>query len=317
MSLKATIESLLFLIDEPIGAQEIAQRVNADANDVRQALSQLIQEYEMRETGLMINTMDGYILGVKPEYDNLVEEFLPISIKAGCIRTLSAIALKEPVHQSEVVKMRGGGAYEQIKELIEMELIIRKKEGHSFTLRTTKLFHDYFKLSDAGIELQDFLKGKSRKYKTVASKEEGQETLDLESVSEENSQTAENSETKVEEPSLESSEEAIMADSETSVENTNQEEISTVEANESTSEVQEASETETPVQVEDELNQVANELAQEVKEERTQTENETVITEGQEPAAVQNEETESQNNNNNEQVKTEDTENKEKSFFFF
>ncbi len=263
MNLKNQIEALLFLTDEPIHAQVIAQRVNVDINEVRQALSQLMQDYETRDGGLCIESYDGYILNVKAQYDTLVEEFLPLDIKTGCLRTLSAIALKEPVAQADLVKMRGGGAYEQIKELLEMELITRKREnGHSFVLKTTKLFHDYFKLSGSGIELQDFLKGKSRRFKQPE-----QETFDLSSTEKPEASEEENT-TESDDTSLRANEESEAIQETTEIVNETEE-----TSNESFGAVLETLAAENSFNEEDdELKEVANQLAANVEETEIKTE---------------------------------------------
>jgi len=164
MSLKAKIEALLFLTTDALTAPQIAVQANADINDVRSALSQLIQEYESRfDSGVTIDTSRGYTMVVKEEYETLTQDILPLEIKTGCLRTLSVIALKEPIYQSELVKMRGGGAYEHIKELMEMNLLKKKKEGNSYVLSTTGLFDEFFKMTADGLELQHLLEDADKK----------------------------------------------------------------------------------------------------------------------------------------------------------
>ncbi len=158
MSLRTKVEAILFLSDKPLGAGAIAIQAGADINEVRAALTQLMQEYESRETGIRINAEDGYLMQVKEEFENLSQQLLPLEVRTGCLRTLSAIALQEPVYQKEIIEMRGGGAYEHIKELIEMGLVKRRREGFTNVLSTTKLFGEYFDLSDNGTELQHTLK---------------------------------------------------------------------------------------------------------------------------------------------------------------
>lgn len=157
--LKAKVEALLFLNSKQLSAAELARQANADIDDVRAALSQLVQDYESREdSGLIIDTLDGYSMQVRDDYEDLSQDILEIELKTGCLRTLSVIALKDPAYQADIVQMRGGGAYEHIKELQEMGLIKRKREAHKNVLVTTKMFHDFFKLTDNGIELKDLLK---------------------------------------------------------------------------------------------------------------------------------------------------------------
>jgi len=60
---------------------------------------------------------------------------------------LSYIALRQPVVQSHVVKVRGTLAYGHVKQLRDMGLISEEKLGRSKVLRTTASFSDYFNLS--------------------------------------------------------------------------------------------------------------------------------------------------------------------------
>jgi Predicted transcriptional regulator containing the HTH domain len=133
MSLKRQIEALLFLTDKPLKAQVIARSVNQDIQMVRQAMLELINDYEERNGAIEIADEDGYMMQVKDEYSNLVDEFAPFEMPTSLVRTLSAIAIKQPVMQSEIIKLRGAGAYDHIKELMVRELIHKKKTvAHQF-----------------------------------------------------------------------------------------------------------------------------------------------------------------------------------------
>ena len=74
------------------------------------------------------------------------------------LRTLSTIALKEPMLQSDLMQIRGGGIYEHVKELVTLGLVKKSKEGNSHIIHTTKFFSENFKLSQNGLELQTVLK---------------------------------------------------------------------------------------------------------------------------------------------------------------
>lgn len=161
--LKAQIEAALFLSEKPLKAQAVARIVNAEVNLVRQLIIELIHDYENRGGGLEVADDDGYIIQVKDEYTNLVDEFVPIDMPTALIRTLSAIAIKQPVAQSEVIKLRGAGAYDHIKDLIERELIQKREEGgRSPILSTTKKFQEYFRLSKDGKSFRQELSGTAK-----------------------------------------------------------------------------------------------------------------------------------------------------------
>lgn len=176
VNVKAKVEAVLFLTDKPIRAQAIARIVNADVQIVRQLILELIHDYEERAGALEIAQENGYIIEVKQEYASLMEEFFPIEMSAALLRTLSAIAIKQPVMQSEIIRVRGAGAYDHIRELITKELILKKEEGgRSPTLSTTKRFQEYFRLTKDGTSLRKHLQREDRKL----AESEGQLALPL------------------------------------------------------------------------------------------------------------------------------------------
>lgn len=170
MSLKAKIEAVLFLTDKPIRAQAIARIINEDVQNVRQALLELIHDYEERECGLEIADEDGYSFQVKEQYASLMDEFLPVELSAALVRTLSAIAIKQPIAQSEIIRVRGAGAYEHIRELVNRDLVAKKDDagGRSPMLSTTKKFQEYFRLTQDGKSLRNFLRKKVKAADAVA-----------------------------------------------------------------------------------------------------------------------------------------------------
>jgi segregation and condensation protein B len=172
MSLKSKIEAVLFLTDKPLRAQAVARIVNEDVQVVRQAILELINDYETRQGGLEISDDDGYIIQVKDEYASIIDEFVPMELPTSLLRTLSAIAIKQPVAQSEIIKIRGVGAYDHIKELIERELVLKKEEGgRSPQLSTTKKFQEYFRLSHDAKSLRQELKSADKQGEEAAAEE--------------------------------------------------------------------------------------------------------------------------------------------------
>ena len=148
MSLKSRVETVLFVTAKAISSQEIAEILKEDVDKVEEALLDLIMDYSSRDGALEIDDEDGYILQVREEYIDIVEKLVPVELSQAVMKTLSVIALKEPVRQSYVKELRGASAYDHIHELLEKGLISRKrdKNGRSFNLKTTQKFKEYFKL---------------------------------------------------------------------------------------------------------------------------------------------------------------------------
>ena len=105
----------------------------------------------------MIHCTNGYCMQIADQFEDLTEDILPIELRTAVLRTLSTIALKEPILQSDLMKIRGGGIYEHVKELSAMGLVKKTKEGNSHILHTTKFFTENFKLSQNGLELKTVL----------------------------------------------------------------------------------------------------------------------------------------------------------------
>ena len=128
MSLKPKIETVLFVTAKAMTVEEISEILKADPAEVESALLDLIMDYSSRDGALEVDDEDGYIIQVKQEYMNIVEQLVPVELKPPVLRTLSVIAIKEPVRQSKLIELRGQSAYDHILELIDKELITKKKE---------------------------------------------------------------------------------------------------------------------------------------------------------------------------------------------
>jgi segregation and condensation protein B len=63
------------------------------------------------------------------------------------MRTLTVIALKQPILKSLLIKLRGSGAYEHVKFLTDRGLVRSEKKGRSDEVTTTDAFADMFGLS--------------------------------------------------------------------------------------------------------------------------------------------------------------------------
>ncbi len=147
--LKARIEAVLFTTAQALSIKDIAEILNEeDVDKVEEAMLDLIMDYSSRSGALEIDDENGYILQVKEEHMDIVEKLCPVELKPGVLRTLSVIALKEPIRQTDLKELRGSNAYEHVQELLEKGLIsrTRDKNGRSYNLKTTPKFAEYFKL---------------------------------------------------------------------------------------------------------------------------------------------------------------------------
>ena len=147
-TLKSRIEAVLFITARAVSTEEIGVILGEEKEKIEEAMLELIMDYSARDGALEIDDENGYILQVKEEHMDLVELLCPVDLKPAVLRTLSVIALKEPIRQTALIELRGSGAYDHLKELVEKGLIskTRDRNGRSYNLKTTSKFAEYFKL---------------------------------------------------------------------------------------------------------------------------------------------------------------------------
>jgi len=147
LSLPARLEAILYLKGRPLTLQELAELSGVSRSEAEQGLLVLVASYAQRDTALEINHGNGrYSLQLRPGLGDLVRDLLPVDLSTAALRTLATIALKKRILQSDLVDLRGSGAYDHIKELINQNFIERKRQsdGRSYWISLTEKFHRTF-----------------------------------------------------------------------------------------------------------------------------------------------------------------------------
>ena len=104
---------------------------------------------------------------MREDHGDIVNKMMPLELNPGVIRTLSAIAIKSPILQSDLIELRGSSAYEHIAELLSRKLITKRRKGRSYMINTTPSFHEYFKLVGDRKELASLVEQLAREEKPV------------------------------------------------------------------------------------------------------------------------------------------------------
>ena len=153
-SLATRLEAILYLKGRPSAVSELSELAGVPRSEGEQALVQLSTSYSQRETALEIVSQNGrYGLQLRAGLGDLVRDLLPVNLSTATLRTLATIALKKRILQSELVDLRGSGAYDHIKELLAQDFIERRRqsEGRSYWLTLSEKFHRTFSvLPDLG-----------------------------------------------------------------------------------------------------------------------------------------------------------------------
>lgn len=150
--MKKEIEAILFSSPDPLDLVTIAKILKVDVEKVKDALDELIKEYESRDTAIEILRLgERVVMRVKPPYQHLVHS-KERDLDRSTLRTLALIALNQPLELSKLAKIRGNRCYEHVKRLEELGLIKSEKKGRTKILTTTDSFIKYFGLDAGSIE---------------------------------------------------------------------------------------------------------------------------------------------------------------------
>ena len=152
--LRATVESLLFITNEPITIAQIAELAEIEEDDVADVLDWLQEDYSDNSKGIGVMKLgDGYIMAIKQDYLPYVEKlYRPqmSTLSMAALETLAIIAYKQPVTRGEVELIRGVKADKIVQNLIAKELIEEKGRkdapGRPILYGTTRKFLQYFNI---------------------------------------------------------------------------------------------------------------------------------------------------------------------------
>ncbi|BAZ45432.1 chromosome segregation and condensation protein ScpB [Chondrocystis sp. NIES-4102] len=162
MRLASKIEAIFYIKARPLSKEEIflilqqqtceTTKISEQERDlITDALLELMNDYAHRDTALeIVETEAGYTLQLKTEYEYLLRELVPAELGKGALRTLAAVALKNPILQTELIDLRGSSAYQQVAELVKLGFIRKREQtdGRSCWLEVTNKFHQYFETSN-------------------------------------------------------------------------------------------------------------------------------------------------------------------------
>ena len=144
-SLATRLEAILYLKGRPISVGELKDLSRSSREEVEQALLELTAT-RSRNPRWSSRAAGRYCLQLKEGLTDLVQDLLPVDLSTAALRTLATIALKKRILQSDLVELRGSGAYDHIKELLAQDFIERRRqsEGRSYWITLSEKFHRTF-----------------------------------------------------------------------------------------------------------------------------------------------------------------------------
>lgn len=155
--LKQKIEAVLFTTAKFMSLQEITDLCNITSPSItKKLLEELQQDYSKKSSSLTIQEeFEKFKLNVKKEFGVITNKLASGSeLDSPTTKTLAVIAFKNPMLQSEVIKIRGNKAYDHIKQLLESAMITSEKKGRTRLIKLTPKFFDYFDIAEKELKQQ-------------------------------------------------------------------------------------------------------------------------------------------------------------------
>jgi segregation and condensation protein B len=156
--LKAILEAVVYITDEPLSAQQMAAALQQPIDKIKRILDEIVAEFAKPGHGLSVREVaGGYKMATKVEHHEAVRAFVkkltpPLKLSLAALETLAVIAYKQPVTAPEIMDIRGVQGVGVLKTLLDRKLIAesgrKKVVGSPILYKTTKEFLVQFGLKD-------------------------------------------------------------------------------------------------------------------------------------------------------------------------
>jgi segregation and condensation protein B len=153
--LASQIEAILYLKGQALDLAFIAECAGCDRDAAETAMMELMDDYAHRDSALeVVETPIGYTLQLRGSFQALIDKMIPAEIGTGALRTLAAIAIKGSISQTELVELRGSGAYQHVQELVEVGFVRKRRQpgNRSSLLQVTDKFNRTYEINDSLIQ---------------------------------------------------------------------------------------------------------------------------------------------------------------------
>jgi len=133
-NIKLQIESLLFVTTKPLKITKINELIEgANLDEVKQAVEELKEKFNIDESGLRIIENNGVIqFTTAPEASDLIKSFIKDETTGDLTRpsleTLTIIAYRQPITKAELEQIRGVNCSMILRNLMIRGLVMKKDD---------------------------------------------------------------------------------------------------------------------------------------------------------------------------------------------
>ena len=144
----ARIEAALYSAGRPLRIEDLIRASGTESRTkTLDSLNNIMKNTKSAFKALEVVILpDGsYVFQLKPEYSSSVRRYAskPLLSRA-TQKTLSYIALEQPISSKQLLEVRGSGVYTHLKELRQLNFIEHQAVGRLRIYSTTERFQKYF-----------------------------------------------------------------------------------------------------------------------------------------------------------------------------
>ena len=149
------LEAIFFVSGKFLSVSELISFSDLNIIIIQELLEKLKEKYDKQDSAIEIVEKSGlWKMDVRQEYVHIINKLATGSAEFSKAEqeTLAIIAFKQPIKQSVIIKIRGNKAYDHIKKFADLNLLKKKKEGHTNILSLAEDFYDYFGVGEGKLE---------------------------------------------------------------------------------------------------------------------------------------------------------------------
>lgn len=148
------LEAIFFVSGRFLNMQELVALSDLNPIIIKELIEKIREKYGKMDSAMEIISKgktgnEMWKMDVRPEYSSIINKLATGSAEFTMAEqeTLAIIAYKQPIKQSVIIKIRGNKAYDHIKKFVGLNLLRKKRTGHTHELSLSDDFYDYFNIS--------------------------------------------------------------------------------------------------------------------------------------------------------------------------
>ena len=140
------LEATLFGAGRSMSVSELSSALGYDEDEMLDSLYSLRSTLKRRRGGALqvAEVGDRWAIEVKPDIASHLPKETKTEIPQKLLKAAALIAYHQPMPQSRLVELLGQKAYDYVRELAQLGMVDRRKDGKTRRLSTTRRFSETF-----------------------------------------------------------------------------------------------------------------------------------------------------------------------------